>query len=197
MEQKEPTLKGLIDDLNQLNNLNNYRFSILGLQLYSEHYVNELVLKEINESAKKEVRTYLSFPQKLRILKKMKILNNETEKILQTLNSIRDTLAHELILSSKEINHKLKSVDLGFKHSWKTKENNKEIVKEINLKEIYKTKIKGKFQQLIISSIIIIAGLHHELLKQNKKQIKEFIEIILEKDKDNNFQPRIIVKEIK
>ena len=182
---KEPTLKGLILDLNSLGSTNNNRFAVLGLQLYAEHYVNEIVMEQVKDSVKSEIRKYLTFPQKLRILKKMKIINEGKLKILEMLNSIRDTLVHELIISQDEINKKLKFAELGFNYSWSIKL--KEEVKEfhvVNLEKEYKEKIPNKYNQLVISSVIIIGILYHNLMALREKTSNQFIDVKFLKTED-------------
>ncbi|MFA4960050.1 MAG: hypothetical protein WC548_00095 [Candidatus Pacearchaeota archaeon] len=194
-ESKEPTLKGLITDLNSLGNTTNNRFAILGLQLYAEHYVNEIVMEQINEHAKSEVRKHLTFPQKLRILKKMKIIDENKKKVLEILNSVRDTYVHELVVSSNEINQKLKHAQLGFNYSWSIKLNN-EIKKLslIDLEKEYKEKILNKYNQLIISSVIIIGILYHNLRLLRGKTSEQFIDVKFVK-KDDKWTVNLIVRE--
>ena len=72
MEQikEEPSLENLINNFNYINNLKILRLTVLNLQLYAEHYVNELISTEVSLNAIDEVKLYLSFPQKLRIIKR-------------------------------------------------------------------------------------------------------------------------------
>jgi hypothetical protein len=177
-KSKEPSLKGLILDLNSLGSASNNRFAILGLQLYSEHYVNEIVMELVKEPAKSEVRRYLTFPQKLRILKKMKVIDETKKRILEMLNSIRDTFVHELVISPEEISARLKFAQLGFNYSWSIKvEEEIKNVNVINLEKEYKEKIPNKYDQLIISSVIIIGLLYYNLMSLRGKPSDQFIDV--------------------
>jgi hypothetical protein len=177
-KSKEPSLKGLILDLNSLGSASNNRFAILGLQLYSEHYVNEIVMELVKEPAKSEVRRYLTFPQKLRILKKMKVIDETKKRILEMLNSIRDTFVHELVISPEEVSTRLKFAQLGFNYSWSIKvEGEIKNVNVINLEKEYKEKIPNKYDQLIISSVIIIGLLYYNLMSLRGKPSDQFIDV--------------------
>ncbi len=186
---KEPTLTNLINSFNTINKLKIPRMSILNLQLYAEHYVNEIVGFEVGNNAKNEIRTYLSFPQKLRILKKMKILDEKQIKILELLNKIRDEMVHELILNSESISKKLKYAKFDFVYGWTILNKNKQKVgKIIDLKKIYK-KIDDKFKQLFTSIILIIGILHNKLKLLEKEGVSEFIDInIIENKNETNIE---------
>lgn len=175
--KKEPTLKGLIMDLNSLGSSNS-RFAILGLQLYAEHYANEIVMEQVKDCAKSEMRKYLTFPQKLRILKRMKVIDEGKKRILEMLNSIRDTFVHELVISSDEINERLKFAQLGFNYSWGigTKDKTSE-VHLIDLEKEYREKSISKYNQLIISSVILIGILYWNLMLLRGKNSDQFIDV--------------------
>jgi len=194
--QKEPTLKGLIMDLNSLGSSNN-RFAILGLQLYAEHYVNEIVMEQVKDFAKSEIRKYLTFPQKLRILKKMKIIDEGQKRILEMLNSIRDTFVHELIISTDEINKRLKFAQLGFNYSWRIQSQNKaNEIHLINLEKEYKEKSVNKYNQLIISSVILIGILYYNLMILRGRPSDQFIDVKFTK-MENNWVVNLSAKQIK
>ncbi|MDP2947156.1 MAG: hypothetical protein Q8N88_03495 [Nanoarchaeota archaeon] len=181
---REPTLKGLIMDLNALGSSNN-RLAILGLQLYAEHYVNEIVMEQVKDCAKSEVRKYLTFPQKLRVLKKMKIIDEDKKRILEMLNSIRDTFVHELVISTDEINKKLRFAQLGFNYTWRIKVKNKvNEIRVIDLVKEYKEKIPNKYNQLVISGVILIGILYHNLMVMRGKVSNEFIDVNFAKAED-------------
>lgn len=192
-ENKEPTLKKLIEDLNYLKNLNNDRFAILGIQLYAEHYVNEIVMEQIKEYAKEEVRIYLTFPQKLKILEKMKCINDDTKRILLKLNSIRDLLVHNLIISVEELTNDLKFSKLGFKYSWIAQDDEGKKEHTVDLDDEYKKKIPNKYNQLIVSSIIIIGFLYHHLNRIRGKQDHEFIDVVFQENEKGQWVANLIV----
>jgi len=192
MEEEKITLKNLVDELNYYGTLKSVRFSILGVQLYAEHYVNQLILTQIKELAWKEVKTYLSFPQKLKILEKMNCVNQDTKRILEMLNNIRDLFVHELTISSKEIEEHLKNSKLGFKYSWVAQDNAGKKEHFINLEEEYK-KIPSKINQLIVSSSVIIGILYYNLNKLTNKNTEEFIDVLFQKDEKSNYFASLIV----
>ena len=171
MEQinKEPSLESLINNFNYINNLKIPRLTILNLQLYVEHYVNELISTEVSLNAIDEIKLYLSFPQKLRIIKKMKVIDDTQLKILELLNKIRDNLVHELVLDEEKIKKRIKSSKLDFVYGWSyINKEQKRIGKIIDLKKIYK-KVDDNISQLFISVILII-GIIYPKLREIKKQ---------------------------
>ncbi len=186
MEQikEEPSLENLINNFNYINNLKIPRLTVLNLQLYAEHYVNELISTEVSLNAIDEVKLYLSFPQKLRIIKKMKIIDDTQLKILELLNKIRDSLVHELILDEGKLKKRIKSSKLDFVYGWSyLNKEQKRVGKIIDLKKIYK-KIDDSISQLFVSVILIIGILYNKLKEIKKQEINQFIDIILiEKNK--------------
>jgi methyl coenzyme M reductase alpha subunit len=192
---KEPTLKGLIIDLNNLGNSKNNKLAVLGLQLYAEHYVNEIVMEQMKDCAREEVRKHLSFPQKLRIVKNLGIIDETMKRVLETLNSIRDGLVHELMFSSEEINEKLKFAKLGFDYSWSIKVRDK--IKDfhlLNLEKEYREKIPNKYNQLVISSVVIIGILYHNLRVIRGENSDQFIDVQFER-KNATWTVNLLVKE--
>ncbi len=184
-EVQEPTLTNFVNELTSLIaqkplTLNVVRNITLTLQLYAEHYVNEIVLEQVKESAKKEVKEHLTFPQKLRILKNLNCLDDNTERVLSTLNSIRDLLIHNLMINVKEFNVKLEGVKFGFKYNWRiTGEAKPKMDKEIDLVKIYeehKSRIT-KYDQLNVSSAVVIGLLHYHLMKLRGKEPNEIIDV--------------------
>jgi len=186
MEQikEEPSLENLINNFNYINNLKIPRLTVLNLQLYAEHYVNELISTEVSLNAIDEVKLYLSFPQKLRIIKKMKIIDDTQLKILELLNKIRDSLVHELVLDEGKLKKRIKSSKLDFVYGWSyLNKEQKRVGKIIDLKKIYK-KIDDSISQLFVSVILIIGILYNKLKEIKKQEINQFIDIILiEKNK--------------
>ncbi len=186
MEQikEEPSLESLINNFNYINNLKIPRLTVLNLQLYAEHYVNELISTEVSLNAIDEVKLYLSFPQKLRIIKKMKIIDDTQLKILELLNKIRDSLVHELVLDEGKLKKRIKSSKLDFVYGWSyLNKEQKRVGKIIDLKKIYK-KIDDSISQLFVSVILIIGILYNKLKEIKKQEINQFIDIILiEKNK--------------
>jgi hypothetical protein len=193
--KKEPSLEGLLIDLNSFGNMKSNRFAILGLQLYAEHYVNEIVMEQMKECVREEVRKHLSFPQKLRILKKMKVIDETKKRILEMLNSIRDTLVHELTFSSEDINDKLKFAKLGFNYSWTIRSGNEvRDFQVINLDKEYKDKIQNKYYQLIISSVLIIGILYHNLKVIRGEISNQFIDVQFMK-KDEKWLVNLLLRD--
>jgi len=186
MEQinKEPSLESLINNFNYINNLKIPRLTILNLQLYVEHYVNELISTEVSLNAIDEIKLYLSFPQKLRIIKKMKVIDDTQLKILELLNKIRDNLVHELVLDEEKIKKRIKSSKLDFVYGWSyINKEQKRIGKIIDLKKIYK-KIDDNISQLFISVILIIGIIYNKLKEIKKQEINQFIDLkLIEKNK--------------
>lgn len=184
--ENEPTLKDLIESIKKVDSLKIPRMSILNLQLYVEHYVNEIVSMLVDESVKKEIRTSLSFPQKLRILKNKKMIDNVQLKILETLNKIRDIMVHELIIKPEEIMKKVKYSKFYFTYGYSfIDKKGKKNTKIIDLKKMFK-KLPNKFSQLNISSLIIIGILYNNLkiLKKQKPNQIINLDLLSEKGKD-------------
>lgn len=196
MEQinKEPSLESLINNFNYINNLKIPRLTILNLQLYVEHYVNELISTEVSLNAIDEIKLYLSFPQKLRIIKKMKVIDDTQLKILELLNKIRDNLVHELVLDEEKIKKKIKSSKLDFVYGWSyINKEQKRIGKIIDLKKIYK-KVDDNISQLFISVILIIGIIYNKLREIKKQEINQFIDLNL--IENNKSQIKISVLKI-
>ena len=184
--EKEPTLKGLIGSINKVDSLRIPRMSILNLQLYVEHYVNEIVATLVDESAKSEIRKSLSFPQKLRILRNKNLIDNVQLKILETLNKIRDMMVHELVINPDEIMKKMKYSKFYFTYGFSfVDKDRKKNTKIIDLKKMFK-KIPNKFSQLNISTILIIGILYNNLKIIKKQKPNQIInlEIIKKEEKD-------------
>lgn len=177
--ENEPTLKDLIESIKKVDTLKMPRMSILNLQLYVEHYVNEIVSTLVDESAKREIRTSLSFPQKLRILRNKKIIDNIQLKILETLNKIRDMMVHELIINPEEIMKKVKYSKFYFTYGFSfIAKDGKKNTKIIDLKKMFK-KLPNKFFQLNISSMIIIGILYNSLKMLKKEKPNQIINLDL------------------
>lgn len=194
MEQinKEPSLESLINNFNYINNLKIPRLTILNLQLYVEHYVNELISTEVSLNAIDEIKLYLSFPQKLRIIKKMKVIDDTQLKILELLNKIRDNLVHELVLDEEKIKKKIKSSKLDFVYGWSyINKEQKRIGKIIDLKKIYK-KIDDNISQLFISVILIIGIIYNKLREIKKQEINQFIDLNLIENNKSQIQISVL-----
>lgn len=194
MEQinKEPSLESLINNFNYINNLKIPRLTILNLQLYVEHYVNELISTEVSLNAIDEIKLYLSFPQKLRIIKKMKVIDDTQLKILELLNKIRDNLVHELVLDEEKIKKRIKSSKLDFVYGWSyINKEQKRIGKIIDLKKIYK-KIDDNISQLFISVILIIGIIYNKLREIKKQEINQFIDLNLIENNKSQIQISVL-----
>lgn len=172
------TLEDIIKNFNYINSLKIPRLTILNLQLYVEHYVNELIKNEISDNAIDEVKLYLSFPQKLRIIKKMNIIDDTQIKILELLNKIRDNLVHELVLDEDKIKKRIKSSRLDFVYGWSHIKKGKRIGKLIDLKKVYK-KTNNKISHLFVSVILIVGILYNKNKELNNQNITEFIDLNL------------------
>lgn len=198
MAPKEPTLTHLISDLNSIAQTKNPRYQILILQLYAEHYVNEIVLEQVKEPAKAEVKEYLTFPQKLRILKKMDIVSKEMERILLKLNVIRNLLAHSLIISPEEISKKLGEANFGFKYSLKMKNAKDEIIqRELDLYKIYKDHPGQNLNKLTISCAIIISIIYNRRINFRGEKPKEVLNVSFRTAEHNELLADLRVYQIK
>jgi hypothetical protein len=184
----EPSLDRLLRELNSFQNLGNPRLTILGLQLYSEHYVNEILMQKLEEPMKKGIINYLPFPQKLKILEKMGVVDKKRKSVLFCLSSLRNIIVHQLVFSIQELNNELKKTKLGFRYWWTLNEESGKFVKsqDINLEEVYQDKIKDKFIQLIISTILTIGLLYDDLNRLKGQKSKELIEVSFKK-KENRW----------
>ncbi|NPE26905.1 hypothetical protein HNV12_02790 [Methanococcoides sp. SA1] len=181
-----PSLKSLIDEVIPVIDTGNARYIVLTLQLYVEHYVNEIISELIKKPAKNIVISNLTFPKKLNILKKMKILNSRTKEILLKLNEVRNLLIHNLIINTKEIKNNISGQNFEFVYNWFIESNKGKKREEggINLKSVYQ-KIPDKFVQLEVSTIIIIGILHDRLWNTRGEPNNQFIKVSFEKENDN------------
>lgn len=173
--EHEPTLKHLMDDLNGLIRSRNGRLIILQLQLYVEHYVNEIVSQLIDDPAKEIVKTNLEFPKKLKILKRMKILRRRTEYILIKLSTIRNLLVHNLTIQRKMIDEVLQDSELAFMYSWEIKDKHDAVKRyTVDLKKVYEH-FPDKFGRLQISTAMIIGILYNALNVLKGKKTTQFL----------------------
>lgn len=180
---KEPSLKGLVNNFKHVLSLGDARYIILTLQLYVEHYVNEIVLEQVKEPVKKELKEHLTFPQKLRIIERMKIIDGKHNQMLQGLNKIRDVLVHELVITSEKIEEKLRGINFGFIyniHDLTTPSNSK----KIDLEKEYRVRKFPKYDQLKVSCLVIISYLYHALKNLKGEEPKELIDIDFETNKE-------------
>lgn len=189
---KEPDLKDLLNNCVVISRLNIPRLSILNLQLYVEHYVNEIVLTQIGDAAKDEVKKYITFPQKLRVLKNMNIIDEKQVKILEVLNKIRDEIVHELVFEPETIEAKLKFTKFDFVYGWAYIDSKGEKVnKIIDLKNVFK-KIDNNFRRLSISTVLIIGILYNQCKNIKNEKVNQFIDMIV----DDKFNVKFVVREI-
>ena len=183
----EPSLKELLEELNCIEIMKDSRYKILILQLYSEHYVNELLMHMIDDRfIGKEVREQISFPKKLKILERAKIIGSEISDILFILNDLRSIAVHTLVVDEKLINQKLKQRKLWFDYKINFNKDGKDIT-GVNLKEMYDEVGATEYAQLNVSSMLSI-GILYSRLKVIKKQEIDFILFPeLEKNDDGLF----------
>lgn len=193
---EEPTLANFVKELTYLIaqrplTLQTVRNITLTLQLYAEHYVNEIVLEQVKDSAKEEVKKNLTFPQKLRILNNLKCLNEDTERVLQTLSSIRNLLTHNLMVSVKDFNSMLDGKRLGFQYNWIIAgKAEPKMNKKIDLDNIYKKYRENisNYDRLNVSSAVVIGLLHYNLMKLRGKESDEIIDVEPIIDGDGKFK---------
>ncbi len=151
------------------------RYKILILQLYVEHYVNELLCHFSQEVLHKTIRTYLVFPKKLDFLVKQAIITEEHKSILICLNSIRDEFVHELEIKPSRINELLNSHSLEIHLKYNITTSNKHFNEEFNFKDIYKKYNTPKATQLDISVVCLLGYLDFQLNKLKGTEISEII----------------------
>jgi len=176
----EPTPEQLLRELQPLGDI---RHKVLTYQLHIEHYVNEIVCLSAHKTLHETLRTHLSFPQKIKILVAQKIINSEQAKILEFINSIRNKMAHKLILSQDEIEKILGGIKLSFK-----------IVYEINgvktiidLEKEYSKRF-SKIAQFETSATLLVGILYSKFMFATKRVVEQLFYPVFEKKKDGSWQ---------
>lgn len=174
MEKDLIDLRKLVQDI-FYSEVKDTRFKILILQLYCEHYVNEIIGTYCKPEIKKVVRRHLTFPKKLDILVKEKVIRKEHERVFACLNSLRDDLVHELVINVEQFNQILDSHNLGINISYHIKTDNMEFKEDYDFSKIYKIYKTTKISQLEISVLCLIGYLHFQLNKIRGTELNQFI----------------------
>ena len=193
---EEPSLKELLNSLNLMTRDNvDHRWKILILQLYSEHYVNEILMHMVDERfIGKEVKEEISFPKKIAILERAKIIKHDVASVLSVLNDLRRTMVHNLVVDDKIIREKLKSRELGFNYEVNFHKDRKELT-GINLKEMYTKSNATKHAQLDVSAMLVIGVLYLRLQIIRKQEAKYILFPELEEKPDGSFVINVTVSE--
>lgn len=193
---EEPSLKELLDSLNLMATGNvDHRYRILILQLYSEHYVNEILMHMVDERfIGKEVKEQISFPKKIGILERAKIIKHDVARVLSTLNDLRRTVVHNLVVDDEIIKTKLKSRELGFNYEVNFNKDGKELT-GVNLKEMYTKANATKHAQFDVSAMLVIGVLYQRLRTIRKQEVEHILFPELEQQPDGNFVINVTVSE--
>ena len=193
---EEPSLKELLNSLNIMTRDNvDHRWKILILQLYSEHYINEILMHMVNErSIGKEVKEEISFTKKIAILERVKIIKHDVTRVLSVLNDLRRTMVHSLVIDDKIIRDKLKSRELGFNYEVNFHKDGEEVT-GINLKEMYKEASATEYAQFDVSAMLVVGVLYLRLQVIRKQEVKYILLPELEKKTDGSFIINVTVSE--
>ena len=193
---EEPSLKELLNSLNLMTRDNvDHRWKILMLQLYSEHYVNEILMHMVDERfIGKEVREEISFPKKIKILERAKIIKQDVARVLSVLNDLRTTMVHKLVVDNKIIVAKLKERELGFNYEVNFNKDGKELT-GINLKEMYEKINATEHAQFDVSTMLVIGVLYLRLKTIRKQEAEHILFPELEEKPDGSFVINVTVSE--
>lgn len=193
---EEPSLKELLQSLNLMTKGNvDHRYKILILQLYSEHYVNEILMNLVNEKViGKEVKEQIPFTKKITILERAKIIEHDIARVLDVLNNLRRTVVHNLVIDEKIINAQLKSRDLGFNYKVNFNRDGKD-VSEVDLGEMYKKMGATEYAQFDVSTMLVIGILYLRLKSIRKEEAKFILFPELEEKEDGSFVINVTLSE--
>jgi len=95
-------LKKLLKDLNSIKETNEPRLEILIIQLYMEHFLNEIINYKSGEFPDEIVKENLAIPVKTSIIKKWGIINEDHKKVIDALAKTRNDLIHNLVIDFKK-----------------------------------------------------------------------------------------------
>ena len=167
-------LKSFIKDINYVGKIKDTRYNILVLQLYVEHFMNEIISLKSGDFSKEVIRERLTIPIKSKMLLDWKIIGKEEKKIIDVLAKTRNDMVHNLVLDMEKLEKKLKSTNFEF-------------IKDKNGKPLKLFKNLNPLGRLQSSSAIIISYLYQrlEILKGNKINQKVMLEI---KKEGGNFK---------
>lgn len=160
-------LRGLFASLNSIKKTNDPRLEILIIQLYVEHFLNEIMKIKSGILPEEVIKENITIPVKTKTLQEWGIINSDHKKIIDALARTRNDLIHNLVVDFRKIERRLKSVNFEFIRD----KNNKRI-------KIF-SKLKP-FHRLTSSSIFILAILYHKssILKNKKPTENLKLEII-------------------
>ncbi len=170
-------LKKLLKDLNSIKETNEPRLEILIIQLYMEHFLNEIINYKSGEFPDEIVKENLAIPVKTSIIKKWGIINEDHKKVIDALAKTRNDLIHNLVIDFKKIEQRLKSVNFDFIRNDKGK----------RVKLLSRLK---PYSRLTFSSILIIGILYHKLLNLNERSCLQSFNLELER-KGKDWDARI------
>ncbi len=162
-------LKKLLSDLNSIKTTKEPRLEILIIQLYMEHFLNEIINYKSGNLPHDTIRENLTIPTKTSIIKKWEIINEDHKKVIDTLAKTRNDLIHNLLIDFKKIEQRLKSVNFDFIRNSKDK----------RVKLLSRLK---PYNRLTFSSILIIGILYHKLLNLKGKPCPQSLNLELEKN---------------
>lgn len=165
-------LKRFLHDLNSIKKSNEPRLEILMIQLYMEHFLNEIINYKSGELPENVIRENLSIPAKTSIVERWGIINNDHKKVIDVLAKTRNDLIHNLLINFKKIEQRLKSVNFDFIRNDKGK----------RVKLLSRLK---PYNRLTFSSILIIGILYHKLLNLRGETCLQSFNLELEKNADD------------
>ncbi len=170
-------LKKLLDDLNSIKDTGEPRLEILIIQLYMEHFLNEIIHYKSGNLPDDIIKENLAIPVKTGIIRKWGIINNDHKKVIDVLARTRNDLVHNLLVDFKKIEKRLKSANFDFIRNDKGKR-----VKLLSRLRPY--------NRLTFASIMIIGILYHKLLSLKGRPCLQSLNLELE-NKNNEWKSRI------
>ncbi len=170
-------LKKFLHDLNSIKQTKEPRLEILIIQLYMEHFLNEIINYKTGNLPSEIVKENLSIPVKTKIIEKWELINKDHKKVIDALAKTRNDLVHNLIIDFKKVEKRLKSVNFDFIRNEKGK----------RVKLLSRLK---PYNRLKFSSMLIIGILYHKLLELKGKPCLQTFNLELER-KDDDWDSRI------
>ncbi len=164
-------LKRFYTDFDYSSKINDERHRILTLQLYMEHFINELVKFKSGEFPEKVIQENLTIPVKCQILLDWGVITKEQRKIIEILAKTRNDMIHNLIIDTGKLERRLKTTDFEF-------------IKSDKGKKAKVFEYLAPYSQLISASAIIISILYAQLEKMRGNNVEQFIQLKIEKQGD-------------
>ncbi len=174
-------LKTLFKEINSTKKNKEPRLEILIIQLYVEHFLNEIITLKSGNMPEQIIKENLSIPIKTKIIETWGIINNDHKKIIDSLAKTRNDLIHNLIIDFEKIEKRLKSVNFDFIRDKKGK----------RIKIFAKLK---PYYRLTFSSIFILGLLYYKSMELKRETILQSLKLEIVK-KNKEWEPKITLIE--